>query len=122
MNLRELPCGAETDMMVAEAIGFECKLRGPIEDPIKITAFVKPNTIWRAFSPRNDLNDAFWAAERVDLFGCHERFLSGSTIWEWSGRKSGCANDPPTIDLMLDADSPAMAICKAILKLKGDET
>ena len=114
----ELEPGCETDKLVAEAIGVECELRGLGEDPVKMTAFVKPNTIWSKFSPSTDLNDAFWAAKRVDLFGCHERFLSGSEIWEWSDRKSGCANDLPTIDLILEADSPAMAICKAILKLK----
>ena len=135
MNLRELPCGPETDILVAEAIGVECGLRGPIEDPIKITAFVKPNTIWRAFSPRNDLNDAFWAAEQVGLFDAKDEYylklhkVDDIEPWfvspiiedgedNWREPRGG----ELYFNLLSIAATPALAICKAILKFNEDET
>lgn len=125
VDLYELKPGYKTNRLVCEAVGCheEQDERGRysliVPGGFNRIDFVVEGDCW-GDSPRcsTDLNAAFWAAERVNLFGCHERFLSGRQIWKWSDGKSSCANDPPTIILVLEAETPALVICKAILKLK----
>lgn len=106
----DLQPGPETDRLIAEAIHCFDRMEYGV-------CIIKIDGITKEFKPCIDLNDSFLAAEGVGLFGCHERFLSGSSIWEWSDPPK-CVNDPPTINMVFEADTPAMAICKAILAPK----
>ena len=74
---------------------------------------------WRTFDPVNRLNDAFFAAEAVGLFDDHvlyrSELLSGTTVW--------CVSpvlDAGEFDIRngVDAETPATAICLAILESK----
>ena len=112
VNIDKLKPGPETDKLVADAIGIEYETMG-------YELYRYTDVGGALFQPSRDLNDAFGAAERADLFGCHERFLGGSEIWKWHDGKIETANEPPTIDLWISAETPAMAICKAILALKA---
>ncbi len=89
---------AELDKAVAEAIGMK---------------------EWYAkrFYPSTDLNDSFWAAEQVGLFKCKQHDLAlvrGGCPEHWF--MSQGEDDFVGVS---EADTPALAICAAIIKLKG---
>lgn len=106
MNLDELEPGSDTNRLVAEALGAE----------VEFVPMLR-------FAPSTDLNDAFWAAERAELFKFHVLMQTWiDKIWVICEAVFD-GNDPSAIglfeeNLLVTADTPAMAICLAILKLK----
>jgi hypothetical protein len=84
---------------------------------------------WRSFAPSTDLADAFWAANRINLFdhsqgapqlGIHPgnpygNKVEGAPIWavahfdDWD-RLHGC-------DPIATGETPQLAICNAVLEL-----
>lgn len=103
----------DINQQVAEAIGLvtdpECTWNylysGPHQD-------CEDTKACRPFHPSTDLNDAFWAAEKVG----HHFYLSRN---ELSGEMWECSLKSGSVGVM--AETPALAICAAILKLKGAE-
>ena len=98
MNIDGLKPGPETDRLVAETIG----------------------DIFRPFRPSTTLNDAFWSEGQAGLF--NEYFLT----FDVPNRLWLIANwDAPFCSphyAFIAADTPAMAVCHAILKLKVSKT
>ncbi len=87
----------------------------------------------RDWSPATNLNDAFWAANRVALFENHallfddgrwsvnQAFEVHGEITEGNlpqGTADGWAAFIPGMGLVSKAYTPALAICEAILELK----
>ena len=114
----ELEAGPELDAAVAKAIGIE----GEMYDG---EFFVRlPGRMFRSeWRPSTDLNAAFEAAEKAELFGIetHPRdpykhlsldFVVG--MWRMGYLSANCAQET-----LAHATTPAVAICRAILKLKG---
>jgi hypothetical protein len=112
-----LKTGPETDRRVVDALGF---------NPDEHGEFVVDGVHWRLsdyhvldsiygdetqgmFNPSSDLNDAFWAAERADLYFAVGRDTSGKYFVLNSIQLGEFAHH----------ESAALAICAAILKLKG---
>jgi len=117
-----LTAGPEIDLAVAKACGFDFDV-----DPHGCVLRYGESSEW--FEPSTDLNDAFLAAERFELFNYNGGFLSlcknnaeGTAwgfvknkygpSWEWwmwpndNGGRSG-----------VQEPTPALAICAGILKL-----
>ena len=79
---------------------------------------------YQDFAPSTDLNDAFWAAEQTGLFMCHTQdgpgvaevalYQGGGGYW-WIGRQRYSQKEFESVS----GETPALAICAAILKLKG---
>lgn len=131
--------GPETDRKVAEAAGIEGALR-----PIAALETPQRTQFWRyvddktsvIFSPSTNLNAAFAAAEKVGLFAWQE--FNGRTRYAIL-RKLGdeywdvgtIIEENPDEDCWLEGrgdeeivrveeqGTPALAICAAILELKG---
>lgn len=110
----ELEAGPELDAAVAEACGIEGIIGGMgflvMSDPTPKGSF--GYVMWQ---PSTDLNDAFEAAEKVGLFEKHYLFKRGDA---W------CVTDLPAAAEWLDCSgpTPAVAICRAILKVKATTT
>ena len=127
VSIDELKPGVETDRLVADAIGntYSCDDDPPgaidflicVEGEV-ILHKIQPDGSYLAeeFLPSRDLNAAFWAAERVELFWPYllTKDCNGKDpfiIYKWDDVRSD--------NLFFVSDgTPAMAICKAILKLK----
>ena len=135
LSIDELESCIETDRLVAGALGWVC-VSG--EDVIRL-GFVSDSVspefrhlqgVWHLNGKRmacdqcgdmrkfsTDLNDAFWAAEQSELFWrcLLTKDVNGKDpfiIYKW---------DDAHLDNLyfVDAETPAMAICKAILELKN---
>lgn len=70
---------------------------------------------YSAFRPSHDLNHAFAAAERASLFDTHALSQAGG-LWRVTPAQEGLWFGDPVI---ATGRTPALAICKAILHLKG---
>jgi hypothetical protein len=68
------------------------------------------------FRPSIDLNDAFFAAEKVGLFDS-SHLAKGASGWGVRDYDSGTGCN----ELSSDESTPALAICAAILKLRNGE-
>lgn len=121
-----LTAGPETDLAVAKACGYVaevmqlqtriCFRTAGLNEPI--------DAVWRKvfgeqerrlpFRPSTDLNDAFLAADKFGLFDGEFRCALG----KWTGIhwKLIWDTEEGQPDLPM-ADTPALAICAAILKL-----
>ena len=112
----EIKPGPELDWAVAEAVGVGVHR-------------VKESTRWQRddnlypFIPSIDLNEAFAAAEKVELFvggACTTRTpgdLRKDSHGQWAVLlRTGCYSEDT-----VRADTPALAICAAILKLGEEE-
>jgi hypothetical protein len=113
----EIKEGIDLDRAIAGVIGLICTQRVLGSD---IEFYVDPGAgtlaVPRTFKPSTNLNDAFHAAEKVELFPGRwlGTLVTGWTIMELHtqnvvGPEDGCS-------------TPALAICAAILKvtaLKG---
>ena len=127
----EIKAGPELDRAVAEAIGWEAKESGPWErwdEPpeIRMVAVDETGHIhWMDGGPSTDLNAAFAAAERArlfhqdtDAFLCRTPYGKRGSGEEW---KVWCEQDGKLrFECSHHSSTPALAICAAILKLKGD--
>jgi len=107
----EIKAGAELDRAVAEALGMifdvsDCKVELLIlsEEDSGIAELVP-------FAPSKDLNDAFYASEQAGLF-THNRALRVNR-YHWEIIESG----DPLERVVSKGDTPALAICAAILAL-----
>jgi hypothetical protein len=72
-----------------------------------------PREVARTFNPSIDLNDAFYAAESVGLFEDSQRVLRKDTLdatWEIVDMLASSEV------ILVSEDTPALAICSAILK------
>ena len=122
MNLDELKPGPETDRLVADALGaVETGFCWTIDDePIGRQVLDSDGLKEWKFIPSTDLNDAFWAEGQVGLF--NEYYLT----FDLPNRLWLIANwDAPFCSphyAFIAADTPAMAVCHAILKLKVSKT
>ena len=102
----EIKAGPELDMAVAAAIG---------EEPGLPFSIVRADAGQEGFTYKRystDLNAAFAAAEKVDLFGGCSLGLGhpdGRRVWIASSFDG----------IVSEGTTPALAICAAILKLKG---
>ena len=118
--MTEIKAGTVVDLAIAKAIGMTTavefkgdilissrerdELRG-IEHPT-----CEGSVACIPFSPSKDLNAAFAAAKKVGLFEIRCLAQNSSEQWRiW--------NYDPT-ELVAPAETPALAICAAILKLK----
>ena len=118
----ELVAGEELDRRVAEAIGLETCLCGPAERGYSPkTGMCLRCALTPAKRYSTDLNAAFTAAEKVGLWNSHLIAKDGDN-WEAWRHEHFAAN-------MYGRDgevfagpfpTPALAICAAILKLKGE--
>ena len=117
MNTIELEAGPELDAAVAKAIGLTCRiLEAPCAD-LRSRHRVCVNTgkpCWEPFEPSNDLNAAFEVAEKAGLF---ERYCLNKSPSGWDFRIACDEMCPPY--LIEDCPTAAVAICRAILKLKA---
>lgn len=121
----EIKAGPELDRAVAEAIGLVYEQR-PSPDRHARECFGMQKTGWwdgdqyvcfrNAPTYSTDLNVAFAAAEKVGLF--EEAWFTvnanngnGVVYWEQNGN--------PNEGDAIEVATPALAICAAILKLKG---
>ena len=112
----EIKAGQELDVAVAEAIGMQYAgyyRRGPAYclrgEQTNLKSHVEVGVNW---NPSTDLNAAFAAAEKVDLFGGCSLGLGhpdGRRVWIASSFDG----------IVSEGTTPALAICAAILKLKG---
>jgi hypothetical protein len=110
----ELKPGPELDAEVAKACGIKVAVGDLCTDE-----GLYPNVCYKddgsesVFRPSTDLNAAFEAAEKVGLFingGSLSRFSPHGDSWAWY--------DADGIEICRN-ESPAMAICSAILSLEG---
>ena len=111
----EIKAGRELDRAVAEAIGWIAthKVLGGID------AFVNPREGAGAtpmvFMPSVDLNDAFRAAESVELF---QKYLLSKMDSGWMILDIDPCGGCEVIGPDKGCPTPALAICAAILKRK----
>lgn len=105
--------GPELDRAVAEAIGLVCTHQILWSGEQLFADPRNPQSGLRTFQPSTDLNDAFRAAEFAGLF-------DSWSIGKFSNPpRSGWSiegDDSPDGNLY---DTPALAICAAILKVLG---
>ena len=114
MNINELEPGPETDRLVIEALGPPDE-----KDCVIVSGQLVSKDRRNTIEPSNDLEDAFWAAEQAGVFEKLALLYSSDehkwSLWNTSlGEYSGEIEDR----MEILAETPAMAICKAILKLK----
>ena len=113
VNVDELKPGDETDRLVAESVGATKDVAGDWSLNGEKIGTQSMEGDWD-FHPSSDLNDAFWAAEQVGLFDDYS--LGWRRVYNrWELSKFIPMDGPYKI---AHAETPAMAICKAILKLK----
>lgn len=117
MNIDELEAGPELDEAVAAACGMECRrssVGGCVVD--------YDNSAARKFHPSTDLNAAFEAAEKCGLFINEVPDLSlGHDTIEWVIVENRSYDEADLTDYA-SGPTPAVAICRAIVKLAKDET
>lgn len=127
--------GPELDKAVADSCGFLCHYATTLQNTV---VRAKLNGSWSQFSPSTNLNHAFLAAEKTELFrkwinpdsappewdiapGYEEvRFLTQNKTWkicQWLDTATG--GDYETVS---QAPTPALAICFAILNLAEQQT
>ena len=116
----EIKAGEELDKAVAEAAGIECKITHTHNFPICHLTRAGAESLsgvlgaWpvtdgaNPFIPSRDLNAAFAAAEKVGMFLELTRLSS-----EWMATTHALKGKYET------ASTPCLAICAAILTLKG---
>lgn len=120
-QIANIEAGPECDRAVAEACGLNAKTgRGGVLHVI--------NCEWKMFCPSTDLNDAFFAAERVGLFewgNTDDKFSGHCGRWVgkendgvWSVAVVGWSGSIDEIEGK--APTAALAICRAILILKAE--
>ena len=126
--------GPELDLAVAEAIGVKCYLSKERDTPLCVVTGPGSEVLnklnasgvsWRntfPFQPSIDLNAAFAATEKFGLFSGNHLHIPGpgnfcamlyklsDGIWHVSGNSG---------ERYSDAETPALAICAAILKAKA---
>lgn len=142
MNLDELKPGPDTDKLVAEAVGLKEVI---MDDTVELHCYVSPrekdeldgtphNTCeggylsCDVFAPSTDLNDAFWAAEQVNLFNNFiltkegvfrparpAKYVVCDIKWAYADLRGEETGDFRCLSQEI---TPAMAVCIAILKLK----
>ncbi len=120
MKIAELQAGAETDRLVAEAIGMPHFMANKLDGSVACSHVESSMGTFDDFAPSTALNDAFWAAEQVGLF--NDYYLSKASSYRWRGLDGNwvikltgsCWPESPFVF----GATPEMAICKAILKLK----
>lgn len=100
-----LQAGPELDAKVAHACGCQADPR-----PLELFGVTVP-MLW---SPSTDLNAAFEAAEKCGLFNS---FCLGFSRGVWTIFEGGATPDVETC--FASGDAPALAICAAILAVKG---
>lgn len=126
-----MEAGNELDVQVAKL----CGLMFETEDGQLSVVEVDGPIAKIGFAPSTDLNDAFWAAEKVGLFiwndgGSHlccDRSYDADTVtttwmivewdslYEWNKDEN---SDKPLCEFSAsESDTPALAICEAILAL-----
>lgn len=120
-KMKMLEAGYELDKAVAEACGIEhtaYDFRHDASGIVWVPTIPEDNKTARPFRPSSDWNDAMFAAEKCGLFKnwlmgqAHPAITIGSTWYfqDYSERPMG-----------VESKSGPVAICLAILKLKGVE-
>jgi len=122
MNAMELEAGPELDAAVAKIVGLDVEIIGG-----KAMCTFGEYEYWlnpeggmtcegfmgKHFAPSTDLNAAFEAAEKADVFGMWE-LSNGTYGWQLiDGQNCRTLTDGHA--------TPAVAICHAILKLKNKQ-
>ncbi len=98
----------EITKLVAEAIGINFEVMG--YDVVRYT-----DAGSALFNPLESIDYAFWAAEQVGLFKNH--FIH-RPYDDWAVERY---EDSETITILTEAETPTLAICLAILKLKESQ-
>jgi len=110
----EIKAGVELDRAVAGVIGLICTQRVLGSD---VEYYVDPrdgtSAIPERFQPSTDLNAAFAAAEAVGLFDFH---TIDHYCPKWQVRPVSMPEDCIPVS---EGETPALAICAAILKLRA---
>jgi hypothetical protein len=114
----EIKPGGELDAAVAEACGIEgCikQMELPNGDLSRGFFYISYGSMAndQFWSPSTDFNAAFRAAAKVGLFRMFHRFLSDDEV---SGYAVYESNDDG-FSVLASGETPALAICAAILKL-----
>lgn len=120
MNIDEMEAGPELDEAVAKACGVRGEKYGVgfcrvVHDERLCKDF---GTMWQ---PSSELNAAYEAAKIANLFPDHLLWqvkTEGPELWyvsKWDGRGW-------VLDRVAQGPTPAVAICRAIVKLAKDET
>lgn len=140
MNLHELTPEAidrleasdELDTLIAESLGWIKRSIGGPGDSSGLAGFIntargepyylqpcKRGRFARRFYPSSSADDAFTASDKFGLFGS-SGWVMGKTIEaEWCVGPMGCECDFDRFDgLYTVAPTPALAICRAILKIE----
>ena len=105
MNIDELKPGVETDELVAEALGIEYEVMG--YDVLRHT-----DVGAALFQPSRDISAAFWAVERLG------KLIEINLLPRGYARVNIYPDDNEFAMVTTGDEFPAMAISKAILKLK----
>jgi len=122
MNLDELKPGPETDVLVANSIGCEgtggyaFAARNDSGQIKHVIIGFMDGINFSHFRPSEDLNDAFWAAEKIELF--EDLYLYYESVDKtWRIVEYDIWNE--NHEFVVSADTVAFAICKAILWLRS---
>ena len=107
----EIKAGPELDRAVAEAIGLVSTHRVLGSDIEFWSDPRAPREAPRTFHPSMDLNDAFYAGEAVGLFTSVRSIRPNRYHWEV------IEDGDPLERIISKGDTPALAICAAILEL-----
>ena len=129
----EIKAGVELDRAVAEIIGIQTMLDdGKVvtacrewDDILEELGTQLPRGTWRIpFQPSTDLNAAFAAAEKAGLFHqdtdaflCRTPYGKRGSGEEWKVWRE--QDGKLRFECSHHGSTPALAICAAILKLKG---
>ena len=112
--MSKIEAGPELDMAVAEAIGENATIYYNHELAKNICLLV-PSEM--AFEPSTDLNAAFEAAEKVGLFTGALVYVGRKECGDWVVNRVP-SHDSLAVQKYGVDDTPALAICAAILELK----
>lgn len=105
--------GPETDLKVAQACGIDIRLG---DDRIRYCRESKGSPY---FCPSTDLNCAFFAADAFGLFKDHVlSHVNGWRIFRWDEEFDRDAGEITRLRDIANEETPCLAICAAILKLR----
>jgi hypothetical protein len=128
--MNEIKAGPELDESVAEAIGLKLQVRYGVSQSIYVREWFeligkdvpdgfaiggKHADMMVTFDPSQDLNMAVAAAEKIGLFDKYALTRLGG-VWRITPAVQGLWFADP---VLATGDTPALAICAAILKAKA---
>lgn len=114
-EFNKLKPGPETDKLVAEAIGILHIMVNKLDGSVACSHVESSMGTFDDFAPSTDLNDAFCAAEQIDLFGPGVLHIAHFEN-HWYLANLNKKLELPRLEV---PKTLAMAVCLEILKLKN---